>query len=234
MQGGGPGGAGGAHAAGHVPASGHLPDLQRHWRAIHTVRHMPRRRPRAVSGLHGWVCSWGLARPRCWTQSLALWVTASAQPHPAALVPAHICAGAASASRCACRPAWTRAAGCVCAARVMLGGGECGAADMAEYALLESLHSLPRRGGAIRVACALSCALWGRTALLCKPILMPLPLLCCSQGEPGDLYVFISTKPHPELRREGVTIHSGAALGAAAGACLPTSAGDPCHCTAWC
>lgn len=32
----------------------------------------------------------------------------------------------------------------------------------------------------------------------------------CSNGEPGDLYVFISTKPHPELRREGVTIHSGA------------------------
>ena len=35
----------------------------------------------------------------------------------------------------------------------------------------------------------------------------------CSQGEPGDLYVFISVKPHPELRREGVTIHSGAAAG---------------------
>ncbi|KAL4450637.1 hypothetical protein ABPG77_000993 [Micractinium sp. CCAP 211/92] len=27
-------------------------------------------------------------------------------------------------------------------------------------------------------------------------------------GEAGDLYVFISVKPHPELRREGATIHS--------------------------
>lgn len=28
-------------------------------------------------------------------------------------------------------------------------------------------------------------------------------------GEPGDLYVFISVKPHPAgLRREGTTIHS--------------------------
>lgn len=27
-------------------------------------------------------------------------------------------------------------------------------------------------------------------------------------GEPGDLYVFIGVKPHPQLRREGVTIHS--------------------------
>lgn len=27
-------------------------------------------------------------------------------------------------------------------------------------------------------------------------------------GEAGDLYVFIFSKPHPELRREGVTIHS--------------------------
>jgi DnaJ-class molecular chaperone len=31
----------------------------------------------------------------------------------------------------------------------------------------------------------------------------------CRNGEPGDLYVFISAKAHPELRREGVTIHSG-------------------------
>lgn len=27
-------------------------------------------------------------------------------------------------------------------------------------------------------------------------------------GEPGDLYVFISVKPHPELRREDINIHS--------------------------
>lgn len=27
-------------------------------------------------------------------------------------------------------------------------------------------------------------------------------------GESGDLYVFISVKDHPELRREGTTIHS--------------------------
>jgi molecular chaperone DnaJ len=27
-------------------------------------------------------------------------------------------------------------------------------------------------------------------------------------GPPGDLYVFITVKPHPELRREGTTIHS--------------------------
>ena len=32
----------------------------------------------------------------------------------------------------------------------------------------------------------------------------------CSNGEAGDLYVFISVKAHPELRRDGVTIHSGA------------------------
>ena len=37
----------------------------------------------------------------------------------------------------------------------------------------------------------------------------PRPLLR-SAGEPGDLYVFIGVKAHPELRREGVTIHSGA------------------------
>ena len=33
-------------------------------------------------------------------------------------------AGAASGSRCACRPAWTKAAGCACGARAMRGGGE--------------------------------------------------------------------------------------------------------------
>jgi molecular chaperone DnaJ len=27
-------------------------------------------------------------------------------------------------------------------------------------------------------------------------------------GPPGDLYVFLTVKPHPKLRREGVTIHS--------------------------
>lgn len=27
-------------------------------------------------------------------------------------------------------------------------------------------------------------------------------------GEPGDLYVYISIKDHPELRRDGTTIHS--------------------------
>lgn len=27
-------------------------------------------------------------------------------------------------------------------------------------------------------------------------------------GDPGDLYVFVSVRPHPELRREGTTIHS--------------------------
>ncbi len=27
-------------------------------------------------------------------------------------------------------------------------------------------------------------------------------------GENGDLYVYISIKDHPELRRDGVTIHS--------------------------
>lgn len=30
----------------------------------------------------------------------------------------------------------------------------------------------------------------------------------CRGGEPGDLYVFIRVKPHPELKREGTTIHS--------------------------
>ena len=27
-------------------------------------------------------------------------------------------------------------------------------------------------------------------------------------GETGDLYVFVSVREHPELRREGVTVHS--------------------------
>lgn len=27
-------------------------------------------------------------------------------------------------------------------------------------------------------------------------------------GEPGDLYVYITIKDHPELRRDGITIHS--------------------------
>ena len=27
-------------------------------------------------------------------------------------------------------------------------------------------------------------------------------------GEPGDLYVFISVRSHPKLKREGTTIHS--------------------------
>jgi molecular chaperone DnaJ len=31
-------------------------------------------------------------------------------------------------------------------------------------------------------------------------------------GPPGDLYVFLSVKPHPQLRRDGVTIHSEVSL----------------------
>ena len=27
-------------------------------------------------------------------------------------------------------------------------------------------------------------------------------------GETGDLYVFVSVRDHPDLRREGVTVHS--------------------------
>ena len=50
-------------------------------------------------------------------------------------------------------------------------------------------------------------------------------------GEPGDLYVFIGVKAHPSLRREGVTIHSGAAgmagMPAELGACWGGRAGVP-------
>ena len=48
--------------------------------------------------------------------------------------------------------------------------------------------------------------------------MVPLCLHCCSVltppsalaagGETGDLYVFVSVRDHPELRREGVTVHS--------------------------
>lgn len=127
VQGRGAGGAGGAHAAGHVPASGHLPNLRRHRRAVYTMRHVPGRRARAVS-LAGnvrtvlfqltegssqcfFACSPSSSSVTCWP-----------------LLCATCAAVAASASRCACRKAWTRAAGCVCGARAMRGGGELSAA----------------------------------------------------------------------------------------------------------
>lgn len=31
-------------------------------------------------------------------------------------------------------------------------------------------------------------------------------------GEPGDIYVFISVKDHPTLRRDGVNIHSDVSI----------------------
>jgi molecular chaperone DnaJ len=31
-------------------------------------------------------------------------------------------------------------------------------------------------------------------------------------GEPGDIYVFITVKPHPTLRRDGVNIHSDVSI----------------------
>lgn len=47
------------------------------------------------------------------------------------------------------------------------------------------------------------------------PALVPAPLWCAhplsvpaAGGETGDLYVFVSVREHPELRREGVTVHS--------------------------
>ena len=147
-----PGGAGCAHTSGYVPASGNLPHVRRHRRAVHAVRHMPRRWPGPVSP-PAWpllLCSSRLVVSCCQAESAAcLWgLQVMLQHFPVLRTLGHclafcstlhalmscclllacmllVHAAAASASRCGCQLAWTRAAGCACAARAMQGAGEC-------------------------------------------------------------------------------------------------------------